>query len=424
MWPTRVSALVLLSVSVAAIGCGGTQAPSKAPDPPEVYVTTPTRSKIIDYEIFTGRTESPETIDVRSRVTGYLNWTHFKEGGEVIPGEVLAEIDPRTYKAQYEQAEAQLVQAIAHRDRLLRDYERDSALARKGNTAISASDYDKTVGDYKEAEAAVKSAQATRNLTKVNYDYCTITVPLGTPPDPKRSWRISRRVIDPGALVKADDTIITTIVRTDKMYVYFDVDERTLLKLRRLKEEGKFKTTSEEDTMVKMGLADEDGFPHEGSIDFEDNRVDALTGTLRMRGVFPNPKRLLSPGLFARVQLPVSPRHEAILIPEQALSTDQGQKFLYIVDDHDEVVYRQVKIGALHDGYRVIEEGLQEGERVIVSGLQRARRGIKVTPKPATKAHLPSPHSPSPTAPPIVIKDRPGNEGTRPAQQPSNSGGR
>jgi RND family efflux transporter MFP subunit len=440
----RILALLLLSSIVATIGCGGTHAPSGAPKLPEVYVTTPITSDVTDTEIFTGRTESPESVDIRARVTGYLKWAvppaelaakegcKIREGGDVKKGDLIAEIDPLSYRAQYEQAEAALVQAIAHRDRLAQDYRRDSALRAKGSLAISESDYDMTVGNYKEAEAAVKSAQATRDLNKVNLDYCKIWAPF--------DGVVSRRAIDPGNVVQANTTMITSIVRTDKMYVYFDVDERTMLRLRRLKKEGKLGTSLESYVTVKMGLADEmddDGrarFPHEGSIDFEDNRVDSLTGTLRMRGVFLNPDRLLSPGLFSRVQLPVSPTHKAILIPEAALSTDQGEKFLYVItrtadkDDParmvDVVEYRKVKIGALHNGYRVITEGLKGDERVIVSGLQRARRGIQVNAKPATKDQLPSSHAASnSSAPPVVIKPMPPRDG-KPVQQPSSAGGR
>jgi RND family efflux transporter MFP subunit len=462
MYPMRVLTLLLLPAVVATVGCGDATSQHDGPKAPEVYVTAPIQGKRTDYEIFTGRVESPRSVDIRAHVTGYLDWAYFKEGREVHEGDLLARIDPRSFQATYQQTEALLAQAIVHRDRLGQDYLRDSGLYRKGKDFIATADYDKTVGDYKEAEAAVKSAIANRDLARVNLNYCTITAPF--------SGRISRRAIDPGNLVKADDTVITTLVRTDKMWVYFDVDERTRNTLVRKRADGKLGTDSqanltvhmglavvlavggdaEPDLTVRMGLADDvdkDGkplFPHAGRIDFEDNRLDPLTGTLRMRAVFENQPmgsekgpRLLSPGLFARVQLPVSEARERILIPEQALSTDQGEKFLYIVKDlvgnesentkEGVVEYRKVKIGAQHEGYRVIEDGLKMGESVIVSGLQRARPKIKVRVKDATKEMLPDPNShTTPTDVPYAIKLRPEGGapgGPKTGPQPSTAGG-
>ena len=169
----------------------------------------------------------------------------------------------------------------------------------------------------------------------------------------------------------------------DPIYAYFDVDERTMLRVRRLIRSGKVKSSQEAAMPVFLGLVDEEGFPHEGTVNFVDNRVDAMSGTLRIRGIFPNSKRILSPGLFARIRLPIGKPHAAILISEQALGSDQGQRFVYIVNDDNKVVYRRVKVGPLQDGLRVVEEGLAEGERVVVSGLQRIKSGDTVEPKDA-----------------------------------------
>jgi RND family efflux transporter MFP subunit len=165
------------------------------------------------------------------------------------------------------------------------------------------------------------------------------------------------------------------------MYAYFDVDERTMLRIRRLVRAGKVKSAQQSEVKVYLGLSDEEGYPHEGTINFIDNQVDAMTGTLRLRGVFPNQKRILSPGMFARIKVPIGDPHRAILVSERALGSDQGQKFLYVVNAKNEIVYRPVQVGLLNNGLRVIDSGLSAGERVVLSGLQRVRPGITVQPK-------------------------------------------
>ena len=232
--------------------------------------------------------------------------------------------------------------------------------------AISQEEFDKMSGDRAEAEAMVGVAKASRDVASLNLKFTKVLAPT--------SGRISRHLIDRGNLVKADETLLTTIVTLEPMYAYFDVDERTLLKLRRLG--GALKNLP-----VLLGLADEDEFPHAGKIDFIDNRVDTATGTLRVRGVFTNPDRILSPGLFVRIRVPISKPHYANLVPEKALGTDQGQKYLYIVTPENEVTYRRVRTGQLTESLRVIEDGIQPGERFVVSGLQRVRPGVRVTPK-------------------------------------------
>ena len=219
-------------------------------------------------------------------------------------------------------------------------------------------------------------AEADRDLAALNLDFTRVTAPIG--------GRLSRRMVDPGNLVKADETALTSIVSLDPMFVYFDVDERTVLRIRRLIREGKIKSRTETELPVQVALADEDGFPRTGFINFSDNKVDPNTGTLRVRGVVENPKpHVLSPGMFLRVRLPIGKPYQALMIAERALGTDQGRKFLYVVNGDDEVEQRPVKVGQLNDeGMRVIEQGLQPGERVIVNGIQRVRAGKKVKPKP------------------------------------------
>jgi len=348
--------------------------------PPIVTVSQATTKMVADYEEFTGTTAAVYTVEVRARVTGYLDKIYFKDGIEVTEGDKLFQIDPRPYMAELERTKAALVQAEAHARRLEADFRRLDALFK--SKVASREEYDKVVGDRAEAEAAVGIAGAELERAKLNIEFTEVKAPI--------SGRISRRQVDRGNLVKADETPLTTIVSLDPMYVYFDVDERTLLKLRRLIREGKIKSREEAELKIQAGLADELDFPHVGTINFSENRVDASTGTLRVRAVIANPKpRVLSPGLFMRIRLPVGDPHDAILVPEQALSPDQGKKVLYVVNSKDEVVYRQVDLGPLYGGMRAITQGVAEGERIVISGLQRIRPGIVVKPqtmdRPKTK---------------------------------------
>jgi RND family efflux transporter MFP subunit len=362
----------LLTACAAVSGCGTPTAPVAAPPkPPEVVVTLPVVRQVTDYEDFTGRTEAKAAVEVRARVTGYLERVLFKEGTEVKQGDPLFEIDPRPYQAELQRAEATLAQSQARLRRCERDLKRANDLLPQN--AISQDDFDQISGDRDEAAAAVKLAEASRDLAQLNLSFTRVTAPI--------TGRISRQLIDPGNLVKADETALTTIVSMDPIYAYFDQDERTLLRVRRLVRAGVLKTIQESAVPVLLGLVDEEGFPHEGRIDFADNRVDAMTGTLRLRGVFANPQRMLSPGLFVRIRLPIGAPHAAVLVSDQALGTDQGQSFVYVVNSKNEVVHHTVTVGPLEGGLRVIEQGLAKDERVIVNGLQRVRPGVKVAPR-------------------------------------------
>jgi RND family efflux transporter MFP subunit len=397
-----------LLAAVALPGCG--EAKSKAPEKKgalQVDVSKPVVKDVTDYEVFTGRTAAIETVEVRARVTGYLDATYFKEGDVVSKYQVLALIDPRTYKAEYERTEANVGQAEAHLTRLKADYQRATIqLARK---VISQEDFDKVAGDRAEADAAVRVAKASRDTAKLNLDFTRVTASTG--------GRIGQRMVDPGNLVKADDTLLTTIVSLDPMYAYFDVDERTVLRIRKLVFEGKVKSSRQEGRLpLYMELSDEKDFPREGYINFSDNRLDPQTGTLKARGVFHNPPQLLmppapltaslvgllaapmgrgpfvamtdfmpqknwllAPGMFVRVKVPIGTPHRAVLMAERAFGTDQGDKFLYVVQGK-KVAKRYVKVAALHEGYREVEQGLNPDDQVIVDGLQRVRPNMEVEP--------------------------------------------
>jgi multidrug efflux system membrane fusion protein len=355
--------------------------------PPEVEVSLPVSKEIRDYEEFAGRLEANETIQVRARVTGYLvkapperekvkgSGKFFKEGGLVQKGDLLFEIDPLLYESQLARAKAAVLKAEAAFQQAERDWSRARALGSSNHRAISGEEYDKFRGVCAVAEAEVNVARADLKIAQVNMDYCRVLAPI--------SGRISKVVVDPGNLVKADDTVLTSIGDSNPIKAYFDVDERTLTRILHLMEQGVIPKEAY-GVPVEMGLADEEDRPHKGYVDFTDNFVDVGTGTLRVRGSFENPRELLVPGMFVRVRLPIGQPQKALLIAEKALVTDQGQKYVYVVKDENtaahegKVDYRRVKLGRLNEGLRVIKEGLADNEKVVVSGLQRVRPDIQV----------------------------------------------
>ncbi|HEX4611250.1 MAG TPA: efflux RND transporter periplasmic adaptor subunit [Urbifossiella sp.] len=384
-----------LLVTVTA-GCAKPPAPLVKAAPPEVFVEIPVVRSVTDFEDFTGRTEAFKVVDVRPQITALLDRVHFTDGAYVTEGTPLFDLDNRYSKAQLDGAEANLKLSRAKRDlakTLLATAERS-----KTSSVISADEYSKTAAEFYAAEAAVKVAEYEVEKAQTTLDYTKISA--------RYTGRLSRRMVDPGNVVKENDTILTRLVVLDSVYVSFDVDERTLLRIRRLVADGRVPTARENPITVKVGLADEEGYSFTAPLTFVDNQLDVGTGTLRFRGQMKNPTlqhiglpaavgvaaavgadnngpRLLSPGMFVRVRFPVGREHHAVLIPEEAIGADQGQRFVYVLNDKDEAVYRRVVLGAQEGRLRVIDEGVNPGERVVVSGLQRVRGGQKVNPKPA-----------------------------------------
>lgn len=388
-------ASMIISSALLAGGCtpetagapGGGMPPPKTP---EVYFATPTRDNLLDYEDCTGRTEAFKTVDVRARVTGYLEKWNFSPGKQVKKGDVLFEIDPRSYQAELARAEATVVQAEAHLARLNADHQR--AVNLFTSRAMGREDLDKIVGDRAEAVAAVGIAKASRDLAKLNLDYTHVTAAL--------DGIVSRAMVDPGNMVKADDTILTTIVTQDPIYAYFDIDERNALRLSRQLTQGEMKYPP-----VQMGLADEEPrFPHQGTIDFVDNRLDTNTGTWHMRCSFPNPDGLLKAGLFVRIRFLYGELQKVILIPEEAITADQDRKYVYVINDKDQIEHRQVKIGKMRNGLRAISEGLKGDERIVVKGVQRVRPGATVIAKPVTPPAVASAKPTTPASDPKTLK--------------------
>jgi len=351
-------------------------------------VTTPVERRITDFEDFTGRTEPIRIVELKARVTGYLEHVYFKDGQDITEGKPLFSIDRRIYKAEFDKASSALTKAQKHFTTAEKNFQREEDLRKVGSG--SKETYDKAVGDLAEAEADVGTATAALELAETNLAFTRVSAPF--------DGRLSKRLVDPGNLVKADETLLTTIVDLDTLYATFDVDERTVMRFRELIRRGEIKSSREEPRSVQIGLADDDegNFPLSGLISFTDNAIDAGTGTLRVRALIRNPRLerppwfLLSPGQFIRVRLPIGNPRPAMLVPEKSLGTDQGQKFLFVVNDRDEVERRNVRLGPQFGTFRVIEDHvLNPDERVIVDGLLRVRAGTKVNPKPAGRMTFP-----------------------------------
>ncbi len=364
--------LVLATGCLALAGCTNEESVIKPSDPPKVRVALPVEGEIVDRQDFTGRTDAVLNVDVTARVGGYLSKVLFVDGSEVKEGDPLFEIDARPYQAAFDWSEANARRREAHFKRMEADYQRASKLMARGG--ISAEEYDLISGNRNEAEALAKSARAACDLAKQYLEWTKINA--------KISGVISSRMVDPGGLIKAESTVMTNIVSQNPLYIYFDVDERTLLRLRRLIQEGEIQSHGEKAVPVLVGLADEDDFPRKALIDFTENKTDPSTGTLRVRGTMENPPpHDVSAGMFVSVRLPIGTPHKTLFVPPQALGMDQGRRFVYVVNGQNEVVYRPVRVGPTEKGLFVIEEGLKPDDRVVVSGVQRLKPGLKVVPE-------------------------------------------
>src|SRR5438105_2430018 len=372
--PVGIGSALVLGFSLGLPGCA--PAPSEAPTaaPVTLTVSYPVERYVTDYADFTARTAAVDSVEVRAHVWGYLDKVNFKEGALVKKGDVLFELDPRPYQATLNQAKGKVAQDEAQLKYDEAEYQRNLRLASNG--AVSRSDLDKTSAARGVDIANIAADKAVVASRQLDLEYTKVVAPV--------SGRVSRYVVTTGNLIQSGDqgggTLLTTIVSTDPIYAYFDVDEYTVLRVRKLIREGKAKSARETELRVFLGLANEDGYPHRGTVNFVDNQVNPKTGTLRLRGVFPNKDDALSPGYFARVRVPIGFPHRALLVSDRALDTDQGQKIVYVVDKENKVVTRPVRLGALHDGLREVTEGLKPGERVIVNGLQQVRLGVTVEP--------------------------------------------
>jgi RND family efflux transporter MFP subunit len=383
--------LALLAFSVLTTGCQHDPGKETLP-PPEVTVATPTQREFIDYERFSGRTQPVEQVEIRARVSGYLTKIEFKPGAEVERDQPLFEIDPRPYKAALDRAEAEVVKADARVERLTAEYARAKVLLAKN--AISQEDFDKTAGDLSEAKAMVKWTKTQVVSAKLDLDFTRIDAPI--------SGLIGDWLVTEGNLVtggQGETTLLTTIVSVDPMDAGFDVDENTFLRLKKDVREGRIKVERADEIPVKMGLnVDAGTFPYKGTVNFINNAVDPKTGTIRVKARFPNPRpavgsRPLVAGVTASIRVPIGEPRKVFVVPESSLGTDQGQRYLYVVDDNNAATRLDVNPGSLENGFREIigvkkpaedkYRALEGNERVIVRGLQRVRPGTTVDPQVA-----------------------------------------
>jgi RND family efflux transporter MFP subunit len=367
--------VLVLGLSIGLAGCkpAHSEAPAR---PTPVTVSLPLQRDITDHVDFTARTAAVDSVEVRAHVWGYLAKVNFKEGAMVKKGDVLFELDPRPYEALLAQAKGKVAQDEAQLTFDEAEYQRNLKAITSG--AVSRSDLDKSAAARGVDLANLSADKALVASRQLDLEYTKVIAPV--------SGRVSRYVVTVGNLIQSGDqgggTLLTTIVSVDPVYAYFDVDEHTVLRVRQMVREGKADSPREGGVVpVLLGLANEDGYPHQGVIDFVDNQVNPRTGTMRLRGVFPNKDQVLVPGLFAHVRVPIGRSHKALLVNERALDTDQGQKILYVVNEKNEVVTRPVRLGALQNGLREITDGLKLDDRVIVVGLQQIRPGVVVEPQ-------------------------------------------
>jgi RND family efflux transporter MFP subunit len=346
-----------------------------APPPPAVTVTTVSERDVQEWDEFQGRIEATDSVEIRPRVSGYVEEVRFAEGKEVKKGDVLFVIDQRQYRAELKRAEAELLKARTQVELWRSDVERAHNLL--AARAISQEEYDTRVAAQRGGDASVESAQAALDLAKLNLDFTVVTSPI--------DGRAGQALIRPGNLVTggangSGATLMTTVVAVDPVYVYFECDENVYLRYGSLARQGTRPSSRDVRNPIRMGLANEEGYPHQGYMDFVDNQLNPQTGTIRGRAVFDNKDRLFTPGLFARLQLVGTGTYRATLMPDQAIGTDQDRKFALVVTADNKVEYRGITLGPMIDGLRVVKDGLKDGEKVVVNGLQRVRPGIVVAP--------------------------------------------
>src|SRR5437899_10208950 len=375
---------VALAIVLVLASCGSRPAPT--PPPPKVKVVQPVAREITEWDEYTARLDAVDSVEVRPRVSGYLQSIHFQDGAIVKKGDLLFLIDPRPYEAALHRAEADVELAKSRLALARKNFARAADLL--SSHAISQEESDIRGSNLRQAEASVAEAQAAVDAARLDVEFTHVSAPV--------SGRVGRKLVTEGNLINGgvgtQGTLLTTIVSLDPIYAYFEADEGSLLKYDRLARTGQRPSSRDYKNPVHVALADEEGFPHEGAMDFVDNQVDRGTGTIVGRALLPNPDLSLIPGLFARLRLPGSGEYRAILVPDEAIGSDQSQKFVFVVDGESKAEYRAVKIGPLVDGLRVVREGVTPDEWVVVAGLQRIRPGIKVDaqretiPPPATVA--------------------------------------
>ena len=362
---TLLGAVLLSSI---LSGCDKGVAQNAPPPPPQVSVADVVVKPVSQWDSFNGRIEAVQSVQLRPRVSGYIDSVNYREGDEVKKGQVLFTIDDRTYRAALEQAKAELARARSQAALARSESARTEKLI--GTLAVSREQWEQRRSAASQAQADVLSAEAAVDMAQLNLDFTRVTAPI--------DGRASRAMITTGNLVTAGDSasVLTSLVSQDRMYVYFDVDETTFLHYQAMARQGQQRGS----LPVEIGLAGESGYPHRGMVDFTDNQLTASTGTIRMRAQLDNRQRQFTPGLFSRVRLPGSAEFQALLIDDKAVLTDQDRKYVYVVDKEGKAQRRDIQPGAMAEGLRIVKSGLQTGDRVIVDGLQKVfMPGMPVT---------------------------------------------
>ncbi len=359
---------------IAAVAAFTSCAPPKSapPPPPKVTVALPQTATVTNWDEYPGHIQAVESVEVRPRVSGYIESIHFQDGAEVKAGDLLFVIDPRPYQADIDRAQAQRQQAETRVELTRNDLKRAESL--RGTKAISDEEYDTRSKAVREAEAALAAVKAAEASAQLNLDYTRVTAPI--------NGRIGRRLITKGNLVQGGGmmpgTLLATLVSMDPIYCYFTADEQAFQRYRKNGHDKSSADRKEDLLQCELALVNEKDFPHRGRVDFFDNMVDEKTGTMRMRGVFDNANCVLVPGMFAQVRVPAGPPEKALLIPAVAVGSDQGNKFVLVVNQESVVQPRPIQIGRQHGTMLAVTDGLTPQDQVVVNGLMMARPGSKV----------------------------------------------
>jgi len=364
------------ALATLVVSCGERQQQGGAPPPPAVTVAKPVKRAVTDFDEYVGRFTAINSVEVRARVSGYLDGVHFTDGQIVKQGDLLFTIDKRPFQNTLDQARANLAQAKSNLAFTESDYTRGQQLVR--DKTITEQIFEQRAQAYRNAQASVSNNEAAVRQAELDIEFTELRAPV--------NGRIGDRRVSPGNLVtggtSGNTTLLATIVSTDPIYFEFTFDEASFLRYERMSKTGTDVASRGGSVPVALKLIDERDFVHQGRMDFVDNVIDRSTGTIRGRAVFANPNNIFTPGMFARVRVPASPSSEALLVPDAAIGAEQVRKYLLVVDASDMVRQKYVSLGqVMSDGLRVIKEGLAPDDRVLISGLMQARAGMKVRPQ-------------------------------------------
>ena len=371
--PVRVLARVIFALSGLGSLALAADTPPAAPPPPTVTVAQPVVRRITEWDEYTGRFVAKQRVEVRARVSGYLDSVHFTEGQLVESGQLLFVIDQRPFVAQVERARADVARAQTQYKLAQLEFERGQRLEK--SRAMSRETLEERRAERDSAQAQVEAAQAVLRTAELDLGFTEVRAPMG--------GRVSDIRVDVGNVISggsADSTLLTTIVSLDPIELEIEASESEFMRYTRLDSEGRRKSSRDVQNPVEARLIDEEGWPHKGRMTFVDNELDPVTGTMLGRATFPNPDHVLLPGMFARARLYGEGEHEAVLIPDEAIVADQATKLVMVVKPDNVVEARPVLLGGLYEGLRIVREGLSAADRIVVNGIQRARPGQPVTP--------------------------------------------